>query len=180
MSTLLLRHDADHLRVFFIIDAVCFVQGLMRMVEQVYSQPHLTSIVASVSLALIGLRLLCSPEALSAYLPRTSSGRAASMPHSRHPVALPGASPASVGPFPDLFATEIRRSGRPGTVTRLVSDRYAGHQYRVAQLATPGGNESGRPLQGVERSAAPLLDDEQLGVWCSPGQRCSVSRAAAS
>jgi hypothetical protein len=68
MSTLLLRHDSDHLRVFFIIYAVFFAQGLMRMVEQVYSQPNLTSIVASVSLALIGLRLIFSPEALSEYL----------------------------------------------------------------------------------------------------------------
>ena len=68
MSTLLLHHDSDHLRVFFIIYAVFFAQGLMRMVEQVYSQPHLTSIVASVSLALIGLRLIFSPEALSEYL----------------------------------------------------------------------------------------------------------------
>jgi hypothetical protein len=60
MSTVLLRHDSDHLRVFFIIYAIFFAQGLMRMVEQVYRQPHLTSIVASASLALIGLRLLFS------------------------------------------------------------------------------------------------------------------------
>jgi hypothetical protein len=79
MSTLLLHHDSDHLRVFFIIYAVFFAQGLMRMVEQVYSQPHLTSIVASVSLALIGLRLIFSPEALSEYLlARRAAGQPAS------------------------------------------------------------------------------------------------------
>jgi hypothetical protein len=68
MSALLLRHDSDHLRVFFIIYAVFFAQGLIRMVEQVYSQPNLNSVVASASLALIGLRLIFSPEALSEYL----------------------------------------------------------------------------------------------------------------
>jgi hypothetical protein len=68
MSALLLRHDSDHLRVFFIIYAVFFAQGLIRMVEQVYSQPNLNSVVASAALALIGLRLIFSPEALSEYL----------------------------------------------------------------------------------------------------------------
>jgi hypothetical protein len=68
MSTLLLRHDSDHLRVFFIIDAVFFAQGLIRIVEQVYSQPNLHSVVATASLVLIGLWLIFSPEALSEYL----------------------------------------------------------------------------------------------------------------
>jgi hypothetical protein len=68
MSASLLRHDSDHLRVFFMIYAVFFAQGLIRMVEQVYSQPNLNSVVASASLALIGLRLIFSPEALSEYL----------------------------------------------------------------------------------------------------------------
>jgi hypothetical protein len=35
MSTWLLRHDSDHLRVFFVIDAVFVAQGRIRMVEQV-------------------------------------------------------------------------------------------------------------------------------------------------
>lgn len=68
MSMLILRHDSDHLRVFLIIYAVFFAQGLIRIVEQVYSQPNLNSVVASASLALIGLRLIFSPEALSEYL----------------------------------------------------------------------------------------------------------------
>ena len=68
MSTLLLRHESDHLRVFFIIYAVFFAQGLIRMVEQIYSQPDLNSVVALAALALIGLRLIFSPEALSEYL----------------------------------------------------------------------------------------------------------------
>jgi hypothetical protein len=132
---LLLRHDSDHLRVFFIIYAVFCAQGRMRMVEQVSSQPHLNSVGASASLALIGLRLICSPEALRAYLlARRAAGqpacpKAVTLWH--YPMLLLQAWALS------LTCSQLQSSGPDGPGPSLVWSAIATLAINTAWLSSP-------------------------------------------
>jgi hypothetical protein len=61
------RHP-DHLRVYLTIYAVFFTLGVRESVEAAWTDKNCQTWLAAVSLALIGLRLLFSPEALSHFL----------------------------------------------------------------------------------------------------------------
>jgi hypothetical protein len=135
MATLLLRHDADHLRVFCIIYVVFFAQGRMRMVEQVSRQPHLNSVGASASLAWSGPRLICSPEALRAYL---LARRAAGQPACPKAVTLWHCPMLLIQAWA-LFLTcsQLTSSGPEGPRPSLVWSAIATLAINTAWLSSP-------------------------------------------